>query len=151
MVEVISYQTSYYGLGPYPRDYTDLAIYVVGRLLAGFNLQLEVIKEVAGGASPSLVAYRYGLSKSRVKGWVSKVRGIVAFGRLWEYKFLKVLEAAERIGIDPIVTHYPNGLFRCYCGKEFRSIPTLFAHIYGKHNDLVELYAQAVLRVVFGR
>ena len=151
MVEVISYQSSYYGLGPYPRDYTDLAVYVVGRMLAGFSLQLRVIKEIAEGASPSLVAYRYGLSKFRVKGWVSKVRGIVAFGRLWEYKFLKVLSVAEEIGIKPIVTRYPNGLMRCYCGKEFRWVPTLFAHIYGKHTDLVELYAQAVLKGMFGK
>ncbi len=134
---------------PYPVDYGGLAAFVVVRELAGLGYQLEVVRDVARGLSPSMAAFMHGVGKSSVAALVNRVRER-ALGRFWRLKFLRVLEAAEDVGIRPVVA-WSGGGCRCFCGKAFSGPAACINHIYRRHPDIVALYTQAVLKGVFGR
>ncbi len=122
-----------------------LCRHVVARALANQFVVLWALADVARGDSPSVVSRRYGVSKSRLRGWIQRVQEATGvFG--WERKYLCVYEALLRMRVRPVVSLTRSGLRCTLCGFTIREY--VMNHVVGVHSDVVDSWVTYLMSVL---
>lgn len=129
---------------------TAIARYMVMKRLCGDLIALLAIKEyLLDGVSPSIIAYKYKVSKFKVRGYIQRIIDKAGNYRL-ATRMVETLYP-HVMSIDPVMLRAGNRLLCTICNIPIRSSDAEF-HLRRKHKELVNsLTSNVVSRALLSR
>jgi transposase len=118
----------------------DVVSYLVVHQLAG-NAEVIKIAELyyVQGVSPSVIADVLGISRDRVRGYITRINDKTVSPHLLSKIIKRCLPLITQV--KPLVNSC-----RCRCGAEVYSSTARYRHVVNEHREVVEMFVEEVLK-----